>query len=241
VDRLLLHKGRKFSVRSYCVLWNGQAYLWKEFLVKVHAEPYTRSSTDKDVHVESRAANGSVEAFRGSDLPHGFASSAPSTRQEVAGIESVEDAGEEGGYGIGLEMFCEMVRVLAEKMKPFVENLQKSAANAPSKLPYAILGVDFLFSQGLGNTSSTIHESNEANKLQGWLIEFNYSPCLYDTASFTNCIKQELAEDVVTNFIVPNLAPAVNLSISAEQQLPESRRGSCLSDDEKPRFERLIM
>ena len=134
-------------------------------------------------------------------------------------------------------MFHEMVRVLAEKMKPFVDSLgqqeggHSATGSTEEKLPYAILGVDFLFSGG-GSSRGKAHECHKdepaGNKLQGWLIEFNYSPCLYDTAPFTNSIKQELAEDMVTEFVEPNLGFAAGTSVVWPPQVNATPRFTLL-------------
>lgn len=69
VPRLALLDGRKFSTRAYLVIWGSELWLGTEYLVKVHAEPYSRQTLTKAAHVESRGANAGITAVAGSSLP----------------------------------------------------------------------------------------------------------------------------------------------------------------------------
>lgn len=65
-----LREGHKCSVRSYVVVWNGSLWLWREFLFKVHASPYTAApASDEAAHIHCRGAGPGVMALRGSTLP----------------------------------------------------------------------------------------------------------------------------------------------------------------------------
>jgi hypothetical protein len=70
VARPRLRDGRKCSVRSYVVVWNRTLWLWREFLLKVHASPYaSAAATDDAAHIHCRGAGPGVTALRGSVLP----------------------------------------------------------------------------------------------------------------------------------------------------------------------------
>jgi hypothetical protein len=162
VPRLRLVNGRKFSVRAYLVIWGIELWLAREFMLKVHGEPYSKDSTSAHVHIESRAASADigVDMKRGSQLP------------------------EHGAY------LAEMQRVLAAKLAPFVAKLPPRPEASACRVNYSVLGADFLF-DGDG---------------QGWLIEFNYAPCLWDTKLETNHLKKQFAEALFANFFSPAVA-----------------------------------
>ena len=52
-DLELLH-GRKFTVRVYVVIWDGQLYLYRDGFVLVHGVPYDATSTDYAVQIDHR-------------------------------------------------------------------------------------------------------------------------------------------------------------------------------------------
>ena len=165
--------GHKCSVRAYLVVWRQELYLWTEYLVKIHAAPYTRDSLSKDVHVESRAAGAGVRPVRGTALGP-----------------------------LGAAMLEEMARLCDAKLSGFAGGLRSDGACGAR---YAILGLDFLFSRRGGAARPA---DAGAGPVQGWLIECNYAPCLWDTAAFTNRLKRELMDAFYTAFLAPNAAAA---------------------------------
>eukprot|EP00035_Acanthoeca_spectabilis_P000109 m.70960 g.70960 ORF g.70960 m.70960 type:complete len:382 (+) comp10044_c0_seq1:617-1762(+) len=97
---------RKCSVRSYVVVWGHELWLWSEFLLKIHAAPYTDASTSKEVHVGCRAANQDVEARRGTELATHAADVAEMRRVVAATLGPWADglapppSGVSGQYGL---------------------------------------------------------------------------------------------------------------------------------------------
>jgi hypothetical protein len=119
--------------------------------------------------------------------------SAPYTLDSTAKAVHVESRG--GSKGItalrGTELqthaadLAEMRRLIKTTFSPWATTLEDSPAWACGQ--YALVGLDFLFDRNN----------------RGFLIEANCSPCLIDTAAFTNGIKRELARAVCHTFINP--------------------------------------
>ena len=52
VTDLALIDGKKFTTRIYCLIWNGEIYLYKEGFVVVHGVAYDPASTDYQVQID---------------------------------------------------------------------------------------------------------------------------------------------------------------------------------------------
>ncbi|WP_051079932.1 2OG-Fe(II) oxygenase [Thioalkalivibrio thiocyanodenitrificans] len=54
VENLDLIDGRKFTIRMYCVVWNGAVYLYDGGFLLTHGFPYEKGSTDYAVQIDHR-------------------------------------------------------------------------------------------------------------------------------------------------------------------------------------------
>ncbi|MEO1591615.1 MAG: hypothetical protein AAFU71_10020 [Cyanobacteria bacterium J06632_22] len=72
VEDIKLIDGRKFTARVYVLLWHGNAYLFDDGFVVIHAPQYQRGSTEYGVQVDHRGyqtGNSGVEMKLYSGLP----------------------------------------------------------------------------------------------------------------------------------------------------------------------------
>ncbi|MEQ8313371.1 MAG: hypothetical protein RIC17_04570 [Gammaproteobacteria bacterium] len=56
-----LINGRKYTIRCYLLIWNGQCYLHRHWYKVIHGEAYDRNSTDYAVQVSLRYSGGGTE------------------------------------------------------------------------------------------------------------------------------------------------------------------------------------
>ncbi len=54
IENIDLIDGRKFTIRMYCVVWNGSVYLYDGGFLVIHGVPYRKGSTDYAVQIDHR-------------------------------------------------------------------------------------------------------------------------------------------------------------------------------------------
>mmetsp|Transcript_86543 Transcript_86543/g.197507 ORF Transcript_86543/g.197507 Transcript_86543/m.197507 type:complete len:418 (+) Transcript_86543:326-1579(+) len=177
IERPLLVAGRKFDIRSYCLVHEGDvaadgscpmlAYMYKEAYCRTTTEKYTTDTFDKMVHLNNDAVQKKGDSYG---------------KFEAGNKLSLDELQKHADVTVGPGkidvrngIFDQMRKLTTDVIRSVVPKLNPKAR----KHCFEIFGLDFMI--------------DEFGKV--WLIEVNTNPCLELSCSFLSMLIPQMLRD----------------------------------------------